>query len=174
MSRNDSRIEACVAQVFPQGAAVGAAAAGAAPSLPVAHTNAKAGTHARTSGGGGSGIVRSRYRAVLSPAPASAIDVFSTSYREVCGRAEGAAPKDSFFQSIFQQFMPLYVLDTRFKDTVTDIRGYKQVVSCVGAPLEEIADPPRAAELAIMANDGLAELVKTIRTGSLRRSAICR
>jgi aminocarboxymuconate-semialdehyde decarboxylase len=69
-------------------------------------------------------------------------------------------PKDSFFQSIFQQFLPLYVLDTRFKDTGTGIRGYMQVVSCVGAPLEEIADPPRAAELARLANDGLAELVK--------------
>ncbi len=97
----------------------------------------------------------------LSAAPASVIDAFShvipPKYVEAF-RAQ--LPKASFFQSIFQQFPPLYNMDARFKDTGIDIQGYKQVVSCVGAPLEEIADPQKAAELAYLANDGLAELVK--------------
>lgn len=96
-----------------------------------------------------------------SAAPTTVIDSFChvipPNYADAL-RAQ--LPKDSFFQSIFQQFQALYVLDTRFKDTGTAIRGYMQVVSCVGAPLEEIADPQRAAELARLANDGLADLVK--------------
>jgi predicted TIM-barrel fold metal-dependent hydrolase len=98
---------------------------------------------------------------VLSAAPASAIDAFAHVMPPTYAVALRAQlPIDSFFQSIFAQFLPLYVLDTRFKDTSTDIKGYKQVISCVGAPLEEIADPTKAAELARLANDGLAELVK--------------
>ncbi len=158
MSEIDQGQKGLTRRDFLKGAAVGAAVvgAGAIAACTPTPTPRPIPTTAPTAASAEPNIAPA-----LSPAPASVIDVFSHVIPPAYADALRAQlPKDSFFQSIFQQFRPLYILDERFRDAAIDIRGYKQVISCVGAPLEEIADPPRAAELAVMANDGLAELVK--------------
>ena len=94
----------------------------------------------------------------LSAAPASVIDVFChimpPKYMEAL---KAQFPKDYFFNVMFDIFPLLYDVDARLKDT--DIPGYKQVISVVHPP-EAVADPQKAAELAKLANDGMAELVK--------------
>ena len=143
---------------FLKSAAVGAAVAGAGALAGCAPTPVPVPTRPpSTPAPPASGAVTER---VLSAAPATVIDAFChvmpPKYVETF-RAQ--LPKDSFFQSIFQQFPPLFDLETRLKDKSTDIRGYKQVLSVAGAPIEEIADPQKAVELARLANDGLVDLL---------------
>jgi predicted TIM-barrel fold metal-dependent hydrolase len=93
-----------------------------------------------------------------SAAPPTVIDVFChvlpPKYMEAL---KAQLPKDYFFSTIFQAYPKLYDWDMRSKDMVP---GYKQVISMMIPPIEAIADPQKAVELAKMANDGMAELVK--------------
>jgi predicted TIM-barrel fold metal-dependent hydrolase len=53
----------------------------------------------------------------------------------------------------------LHDLDRRFR-TMDALGDYRQIVSLPNPPIEAFADAPRGAELARIANDGMAELVR--------------
>jgi predicted TIM-barrel fold metal-dependent hydrolase len=94
-----------------------------------------------------------------SAAPASVIDVFChvipPKYMEAL---KAQIPKNIFLNIMLRSYPKLYDMDTRFKDT--DVPGYKQVISTVGLPIESVADPQKAVDMAKLANNEMAELVK--------------
>lgn len=72
-------------------------------------------------------------------------------------------PKGSFFYDTISVMPQFWDVEARFK--LTDpIPGYVQLLSLMQPPIETVADPTKAVELAKLANDGMADLVKQYPT----------
>ena len=67
----------------------------------------------------------------------------------------------------------LFDLDARFAEMDT-LGDYAQVISLPNPPLEEIAQGETAAQLARVANDAMAELVRSTRSAFRPSSRRCR
>lgn len=66
-------------------------------------------------------------------------------------------PQGNFFRDNISNMPQFWDMEQRLK--LMDIEGYAQVLSLMSPPIETIADPKKAVELAKLANDGMAELV---------------
>ncbi len=93
-----------------------------------------------------------------SAAPPEVIDVFCHVLppKYIDALKAQMAP-DDFFQQIFQMYPLLYNMDARFKDFPP---GYKQLISLMIPPIEAYWDSQKSPQIAAMANDGMAALVK--------------
>jgi predicted TIM-barrel fold metal-dependent hydrolase len=84
------------------------------------------------------------YTHILPPAVASALDQM--------GSGLGIAKRMKTVRDV-------YDLDSRFR-SMDEIGDYRQIVSLPNPPLEAFTTPAQAIELAKVANDGMAELVR--------------
>ena len=87
------------------------------------------------------------------------IDIFThilpTKYRDVLLEE---LPADSSWQGNVSSMKLLFDIETRFR-IMDSFEDYSQVLTLSGPPIESIAGPEKAVELAQMANDGMAQLV---------------
>lgn len=88
------------------------------------------------------------------------IDIFShiypPGYREALQKMMIPGPESSQRVARFQPV--LYDVDIRFK-LMDEFEGYVQVLTPAEPPIEKAVSPDKAAELARIANDGMAELI---------------
>ena len=68
------------------------------------------------------------------------------------------APQGFYIQNVIDSIPTLYNLEHRFK-IMDKFEGLMQVLTLSSPPVEEIAEPAKAVDLAKMANDEMAELV---------------
>lgn len=86
------------------------------------------------------------------------IDIFTHVFPEAYLAAmTQASPRLGDIGKRLRSIRPLFDLDARFR-SIDELGDYKQVITLPHPPIEEIAQGAQAAELARVANDGLAEL----------------
>ena len=87
------------------------------------------------------------------------IDVFThiipINYKEVLFRT---APKGFYTQNVIESLPTIFDLEHRFR-LLDKFDGLMQVLTMSGPPVEDIANPEKALDLARLANDSMAELV---------------
>ena len=63
-----------------------------------------------------------------------------------------------FYKKLHETMSTMYDLDYRFR-LMDKFEGLMQVITIAGPPVEDIAEPKQAADLAMLANDEMAELI---------------
>ncbi len=88
------------------------------------------------------------------------IDIYTHIFPgEFYARMSKAAPKLENIGKRMQSVTAIHDLDERFRQ-MDPFGDYRQVISLPNPPLEEITDPATGTELARVANDAMAELVR--------------